>query len=84
MDWAMAGLKRTVGLSLFPKDRELFWVRFPASTGALQKLNEMCDGGKLRPVIGAEVLLQDGQVRGAFASLHARRTVGKLVIKLPQ
>ena len=84
MDWAMAGLKRTVGLSLFPKDRELFWVRFPASTGALQKLNEMCDGGKLRPVIGAEVLLQDGQVRDAFASLHGRRTVGKLVIKLPQ
>jgi hypothetical protein len=84
MDWAMAGLKRTIGLSLFPRDRELFWVRFPASAGALQKLSEMCDEGRLRPVIGAEVLLQDGPVRNAFASLHARRTVGKLVIKSPQ
>eukprot|EP00283_Hemiselmis_rufescens_P023310 CAMPEP_0173455474 /NCGR_PEP_ID=MMETSP1357-20121228/54341_1 /TAXON_ID=77926 /ORGANISM="Hemiselmis rufescens, Strain PCC563" /LENGTH=39 /DNA_ID= /DNA_START= /DNA_END= /DNA_ORIENTATION= len=26
LDWFMAGLKRTVGLSLFPSVRELFWV----------------------------------------------------------
>lgn len=83
LDWTRAGLKRIAGISLFPSSRELFWVRFPASAGALERLGQLADEGKVRPVIDAEVRLEDGSVRDAFARLHARRTVGKLVITMP-
>ena len=82
LDWVKAGLKRITGISLFPKNRELFWVRFPASADALQKLSQLCEEGKVRTVIASVVKLEVGAVRDAFAQLHNRRTVGKLVIQV--
>jgi hypothetical protein len=49
-DWLRAGARRTVGLDLFPRDRELFWIVFERSAGALARLAEWADQGKLRPM----------------------------------
>ena len=82
LDWGLAGLKRVTGVSLFPTEQELFWVRFPHSAEALEALAELAERGKVRPVVACEVQMEDESVRGAFAKLHARRTVGKLVIRV--
>jgi hypothetical protein len=49
-DWLRAGARRAVGLDLFPRDRELFWIVFERSAGALARLAEWADQGKLRPM----------------------------------
>jgi len=81
-DWMLAGLKRTVGVDLFPKGRMLFWVRFPKSAGALERLTEMSEGGGLRPVVALEATFEEEPVRGAFAALHGRRVVGKQCLRV--
>lgn len=79
-DWAIAGLKRVTGLSLFPSWRELFWIRIPKSHNVLEQLAGMAAKGKLRPKIAAQVPFTDEGVRSAFAQLHSRRVPGKVVI----
>eukprot|EP00802_Teleaulax_amphioxeia_P019190 Tamp_19413.p1 GENE.Tamp_19413~~Tamp_19413.p1 ORF type:complete len:399 (-),score=80.26 Tamp_19413:64-1164(-) len=81
-EWMCAGLKRTIGLNLFSNDRELFWVRFPKSVAALEELTSMVEAGKLRPRVSNEVAFKEDDVREAFAKLHARRVVGKQVVRI--
>ncbi|KAJ1490835.1 hypothetical protein T484DRAFT_1600347, partial [Baffinella frigidus] len=78
-DWLRAGVRRTLGFNLFPKDRELFWIVFPHTSEALAQLAAWADAGKLRPRVASEVPLEIGAVRQAFANLHGRRVVGKQV-----
>eukprot|EP00193_Tetraselmis_chui_P007065 CAMPEP_0177766326 /NCGR_PEP_ID=MMETSP0491_2-20121128/8467_1 /TAXON_ID=63592 /ORGANISM="Tetraselmis chuii, Strain PLY429" /LENGTH=528 /DNA_ID=CAMNT_0019282737 /DNA_START=390 /DNA_END=1977 /DNA_ORIENTATION=+ len=80
-DWLAAGLKRKTGVDLFSRGRELFWIWFPCSAGALGELAELADAGKLRPSV-AEVLPFSAEgVQSAFAKLNGRRTAGKIVIQ---
>lgn len=83
--WIAAGLKRTIGVNLFswfsPK-RELFWIRFPHSSEALQTLSAWADEGAVRPAVSEIVSFDDQGVRQAFASLHSRRVAGKVAIEI--
>eukprot|EP00164_Ancoracysta_twista_P010096 GFYU01015122.1.p1 GENE.GFYU01015122.1~~GFYU01015122.1.p1 ORF type:complete len:378 (+),score=129.02 GFYU01015122.1:45-1178(+) len=81
-DWVRAGLKRTVGLDLFPADSMLFWVRFPASSAALAEVTGLVEKGALKPKIYKEVAFTEEGVREAFRNLHERRVVGKIVVRL--
>ena len=85
-DWVKAGIKRRMGLNLFRKNRELFWVRFPQSAPFLEELrNDFidCEGPlKLSPTISKELPFSIVGVREAFQLMHKRRTVGKIVLKV--
>ena len=84
-EWAVAGLKRTVGVNLFPllgAGKELFWVRFPHATQSLETLAAWADEGRLRPLVSREVEFTDKGVQSAFAELHSRRAVGKCVVRV--
>jgi len=85
-DWVKAGIKRKIGLNLFSKNRELFWVRFPKSAPFLEELrNDFIDlegNLKLRPTIATELPFSIEGVREAFQLMHKRRVVGKLVLKV--
>jgi hypothetical protein len=70
-----------VGLNLFSGDKELFWVRFPQSAGALQELSGMVESAALRPRV-SEIRFLEQDVREAFSKLHSRRVVGKQVIRI--
>ena len=70
-----------MGLNLFSADKELFWVRFPQSAGALQELSGMVERAALRPRV-SEIQFIEEDVREAFRKLHSRRVVGKQVIRI--
>ena len=86
MDWVRAGLKRSIGLNLFGKNNELFWVRFPNCSPFLKELSEnFIDNDlnfQLKPRIAAELPFSEKGVRDAFQYMHQRRTVGKVVLKV--
>jgi NADPH:quinone reductase-like Zn-dependent oxidoreductase len=81
-DWLAAGLKRKTGVDLFSRGRELFWIRFPCSAGALGELAELADAGKLRPSVAEVLPFSSEGVQSAFAKLNGRRTAGKIVIQV--
>ena len=51
LDWIKAHIRRFIGVNLFGSRRELFWVRFPESTGYLKTLKRYCEEGKLKVVL---------------------------------
>jgi len=81
--WIIAGLKRTVGLNLFSwftPGRELFWIRFPYSSEALQTLSEWANEGAIKPLVSQVCKFDSEGLQTAFSELHSRRVVGKVVI----
>jgi NADPH:quinone reductase-like Zn-dependent oxidoreductase len=85
--WICAGLKRTVGVNLFnvfTPGRELFWIRFPYSTEALNTLTKWAEDGHLKPWIATKLPFTSQGIQEAFEALHSRRVVGKIVIGLDQ
>ena len=83
-EWLRAGVKRVLGVNLFPKGRELFWIRFPGCGKDLEALRAMADAAeserRVQPRVAQTFPLTSRGVRDAFAALHSRRTVGKLVV----
>jgi NADPH:quinone reductase-like Zn-dependent oxidoreductase len=78
-------LKRTIGLNLFSwlsPGWELFWIRFPNSAGALQTLSEWVEEGSLKTKVQETLPFTDEGVQKAFAALHSRRVVGKMVVRV--
>lgn len=82
LSWIAAGLKRTIGLNFFPKESELFWVRFPESEQELDRLRRMIEEKKLKPFISRIYPFTEDGVRDAFLALKERRNVGKIVIQV--
>lgn len=80
--WLTAGIKRVFGLNLFPRGRELYWIRLPKSAPGLEVLRGWVEAGQLRPIVAETVRFDDAGVRAGFASLHSRRVVGKVVVAL--
>ena len=86
--WLKAGLKRVCGIDLFAKGRELFWIRFPGCRKDLDSLRALADGAEdtssnlrgIKPRIAQTHPLTSEGARAAFAALHSRRTVGKVVV----
>ena len=85
-EWFCALMKRTVGVNLFKwwtPGKELFWIRFPHSSAALSALAAWVDEGKLKPLVGRDLLpLTDEGMQTGFRELHSRRVVGKLVVQV--
>lgn len=84
-EWLKAGLKRVCGIDLFAKGRELFWIRFPGCRKDLDSLRALADGAEdtsrgIKPRIAQTHPLTSEGARAAFAALHSRRTVGKVVV----
>ena len=84
-EWLKAGLKRVCGIDLFAKGRELFWIRFPGCRKDLDSLRALADGAEdtsrgIKPRIAQTHTLTSEGARAAFAALHSRRTVGKVVV----
>jgi NADPH:quinone reductase-like Zn-dependent oxidoreductase len=78
-------LKRVCGIDLFAKGRELFWIRFPGCRKDLDSLRALADGAEdtsrgIKPRIAQTHPLTSEGARAAFAALHSRRTVGKVVV----
>jgi len=80
--WIVAGIKRLCGLNLFQRGHELFWVRFPNSSGELESLRGYAEAGKLHPRLAAVLPLTSEGVQEAFRQLHSRRTQGKIVVQV--
>lgn len=80
--WVKAGLKRILGINLFPKGFELFWIKFPGCAVELGELKRMVEEREkaFAPAIAATFPLTNDGVRAAFEKLHARRVVGKVVV----
>ena len=81
-DWIRAGFERTTGMSwLWPNRHErLFWIRFPNSSGELQRITEWVQHGKLRPHIDATYEFTEEGVKKAFDDILTRRVKGKCVV----
>ncbi|KAJ9441478.1 Quinone oxidoreductase-like protein [Diplonema papillatum] len=79
-DWVAAALKRTAGVNLFSKGRELCWVRFPHSTAELQELARLVDMHGVRPEVSAVHPFTEKGVADSFAELLSRRVKGKITL----
>ena len=80
--WCAAGLKRVLGINLFGKDSELFWVRFPRSSEELRTLKLAVDEHNVKPYISEALSFNEENVARAFELLKGRRTRGKIVLRL--
>jgi len=80
--WFAAGLKRTFGINLFRKGNELFWVRFPQSSGELDILRKAVDENNIKPFIHEILPFTEESVSSAFDALKSRRVRGKIVLSL--
>ena len=83
-EWLKAGVKHVLGVNLFAKGRELFWIRFPGCGKDLEALRALADGAeserRIQPRVAQTFPLTSRGARDAFAALHSRRAVGKLVV----
>ena len=79
-EWLKAGVKRVSGIDLFAKGRELFWIRFPGCGKDLEALRALAEEKRIKPRVAQTFLLTSRGARDAFAALHSRRTVGKVVV----
>jgi NADPH:quinone reductase-like Zn-dependent oxidoreductase len=80
--WVAAGLKRTIGVNLFHKDSELFWVRFSRSSGELDILRKVVDEENVKPYVLQTLPFTEENVAQAFDSLKSRRVRGKIVLSI--
>ena len=81
-DWLRAAARKVCGLDAFPKERELFWIRFPETSGELAELASMAERGVLRPVVAHEVAFKTAAIADACEELLGRRVKGKLVVRV--
>ncbi|KAJ8612845.1 hypothetical protein CTAYLR_002085 [Chrysophaeum taylorii] len=81
-DWFKAGVKKLTGISLFPKDRELFWIDPFRAANGLRELADLADTRGLKPHVSEVLPFTDEGLRAAFKQLRSRRTVGKIVIQV--
>ena len=79
-EWLKAGVKRVSGIDLFAKGRELFWIRFPGCGKDLEALRALAEEKRIKPRVAQTFPLTSRGARDAFAALHSRRTVGKVVV----
>ena len=79
-EWLKAGVKRVSGVDLFAKGRELFWIRFPGCGKDLEALRALAEEKRIKPRVAQTFPLTSRGARDAFAALHSRRTVGKVVV----
>ena len=82
IDWIRAGTKRLIGLNLFPQDCELFWIKFPHSSGDLKQLSEFIEAGKVKPYISREIPYDIMEIRRALNDIISRRVKGKIIVRL--
>jgi len=80
--WLLAHIKRFIGCNLFPKNWELFWVRFPNCSELLGRIAEYCDKGKLKVIVSKIYKFDEESAREAFRDQVCRRTIGKIVIEI--
>lgn len=78
--WFNAHVKRFFGLNLFPKNRELFWVRFRNSSHNLKTLVHYCEMHNLEPIIFKHYPFDSSGVKKAFYYQLSRHVVGKLTV----
>ncbi|GMH96343.1 hypothetical protein TrST_g1423 [Triparma strigata] len=84
LEWIAAGLKRFTSLNCFARNFELFWIKMPGCTSALEFIKELCDidgGGGLKPNM-TESDFTEENTRKAFETLRGRRTAGKIVLNI--
>jgi len=82
IDWFKAHLKRFFYVNIFPRNQELFWVRFPDSSKDLKDLKTMCECGKLKVKVGHIFPLNSESVQEAFRLQLSRHVAGKIVIDI--
>lgn len=81
-DWVRAHVRRFLGVNLFAKGRELFWVRFPGSAADLAALARFCAAGQLKVTLAHCLPFTEEGVRQAFRLQMSRRIVGKIAIQI--
>ena len=81
-EWAIAALKRFTRINLYARNFELFWIKMPNSTPALQQLKELAERHGLKPRVDSESRMTEESVRGALDILRGRRTAGKIVLSV--
>ncbi len=81
-DWVRAHARRFLGVNLFAKGRELFWVRFPNSASDLAALARFCAAGQLKVTLAHTLPFTEAGVREAFRLQMSRRIVGKIAIQI--
>jgi NADPH:quinone reductase-like Zn-dependent oxidoreductase len=80
--WFLAYLKRSLQLNLFPRQWELFWIKFEDCGTDLATIAQWCEEGKLKVHVSKVYGFTEDGVDEAFQALISRRTVGKLVVKV--
>ncbi|GMH67006.1 hypothetical protein TrLO_g5357 [Triparma laevis f. longispina] len=84
LEWTQAAIKRFTKLNIFAANFELFWIKMPGCTPALELIKELCDregGGGLKPNM-SESEFSEENTRKAFETLRGRRTAGKIVLNI--
>mmetsp|Transcript_5793 Transcript_5793/g.22907 ORF Transcript_5793/g.22907 Transcript_5793/m.22907 type:complete len:190 (-) Transcript_5793:1494-2063(-) len=81
-DWLRAGMGKVLRVDPYGAERALFWIRFPRTRGELEELARMVEDGELSPVVAREVPFDSASVARAVEELLARRTKGKLVVRI--
>jgi NADPH:quinone reductase-like Zn-dependent oxidoreductase len=81
-DWALAHLKRFLGIGWFRKGRQLFWVRFPDSAKRLESLRRLCEANQLKVTIAHRMPFTEEGIQEVFRLQMSRRTVGKIIIEI--
>jgi NADPH:quinone reductase-like Zn-dependent oxidoreductase len=80
--WFAAGLKRTVGINLFLRNSELFWVRFTQSSSELESLRKAVDEENVKPYVFQTLPFTEEGVAHAFNALKSRHVRGKIVLSI--
>lgn len=80
--WFAAGLQRTVGINLFPRNSELFWVRLSQSSSELDTLRQAVDEENVKPYVLQTFPFTEEGVAQAFNALKSRRVRGKIVLTI--
>ena len=86
--WAIALLKRFLGLNCFEAGFELFWIQMPGSRTVLQQLSAFAGAAHeghprpLKPKIDTKAEFSEAAARRAFDALRGRRTAGKIVMEV--
>ena len=62
------------------KGRERVWSRFPGCGKDLEERRALAEEKRIKPRVAQTFPLTSRGARDAFAALHSRRTVGKVVV----
>jgi NADPH:quinone reductase-like Zn-dependent oxidoreductase len=81
-EWAQAALKRFTKINTFASNFELFWIKMPNSTPALELIRDLAENKGLKPKIDQTLEFTEENCRKVFDTLRGRRTAGKLVVSI--